>query len=256
MTRWMTRSGLLLATAALLVAPMGCDDGGGSDPEEDVLQDGVADGMDAEQDTGVEDTGVDDTGIDAGDMVGDADAGDVTPPEVVSTTPADGDMGVARDSDLVIEFNEPMDTAVGSLELSTGDVIVADDGSWNAEGTQFTYTPGTDWPPATDITVTVTTEFADVAGNALLRSVQFSFVTVDDLVPVVVESTPMEGATGLSPRNIDSIVFEWDRGRPRLGRWCRPLPGRGARVRHELHTRVGRFPGHGRDSARRYRLPR
>lgn len=117
---------------------------------------------------------------------------DLTAPFVVSSTPANGDVGVRADAPVVIVFSEPMDgeSVEGSLATaSLGEVTL----SWNAAGDTLTITPveplayaegvGTD-PDAIDAlvyNVVVGTAPVDLAGNPITEGYQTVFRTYKSL---------------------------------------------------------------------------
>jgi hypothetical protein len=146
-------------------------------------------------------------GRDAGPV--DAARPDPTPPTVRSTTPPDGASLVARDAELVLRFSEPMDVEVGRVEVAPGGAVLTPaDGEWDEAGSTLTLVPASRWPSG-EVTVTVTSEFADPSGNPLAEPHVFGFTTVDDVRPQLVSSAPMEGATDLSAR-IDAIELTFD----------------------------------------------
>lgn len=129
-------------------------------------------------------------------------------PTIRETAPADGDEGVARDAELVVRFSEPMDGEVGSVRIAPGGTVLsAASGEWDEAGNVLTLRPTSPWP-AGEVTLTFEADFRDLAGNALEES-SIDFTTVDDIAPRVVETTPAEGATGVSAR-LDAIVVRFD----------------------------------------------
>ena len=105
---------------------------------------------------------------------------DLTPPNVVSTVPAAGAIGVAVGGALTATFSEAMDPATltaASFTLRAGAVDVA--GSVAASGTTATFTPAAPLAHATVYTATLTTAAKDLAGNALAAPATWTFTTVD-----------------------------------------------------------------------------
>lgn len=113
--------------------------------------------------------------------------GDVDAPSVVTTTPEDGAVGVARDQLVVIEFDEPMDTA--SVEDAyASEALPADTVSfaWNAAKTELTITPddelayaeGDPSVAALAYDITIGDTAMDVAGNRLAAPATATFETL------------------------------------------------------------------------------
>lgn len=90
---------------------------------------------------------------------------DSTPPEVVATSPDDGATGVSIETEYVITFSEPMDTAVTENAI-TVDGATIEDFDWNSDDTQVTITLS-ELEHDKEYTVLVTDDATDVAGNAL-----------------------------------------------------------------------------------------
>lgn len=114
---------------------------------------------------------------------------DLDPPTIVSVSPSDGSVGVTADTDLVIEFSEPMDkvatqASYQSADIPSGGVTF----SWNAEGTILTIDPVADLAYATGPTpdavaaasfsFTISQVAADEAGNALAEPATTTFDTL------------------------------------------------------------------------------
>lgn len=117
---------------------------------------------------------------------------DTTAPTVVAVSPTDGSSGQRDDTQVSIQFSEPMDQASveGTLDASDlGEVVL----SWNAAGDTIYITPknllayaegnGTD--PSTvaalSFTVTLGNAAKDKAGNAFGAGVQSTFTTLKSM---------------------------------------------------------------------------
>lgn len=98
-----------------------------------------------------------------------ADSGDLAPPRVQSTTPANGATDVALDATVTVVFDEPV-TGVDATTFTAGTGTVT-----TVSPTQYTLTAT--WPAATQVTVQLTAGIKDLAGNALVP-VSFSFTTM------------------------------------------------------------------------------
>lgn len=127
---------------------------------------------------------------------------DTTDPGLSSTTPSDGATGQAVDVGIVIVFTEPMD--VGTVAVGITPATALGEPQWNETATQVLFAPPDGLQPETVYTVTIAG--ADVAGNALPASTDFTFTTVGE-PPTVQSSTPSNGATGVPSTAAIELVF-------------------------------------------------
>lgn len=129
--------------------------------------------------------------------------GDTTAPQVAATDPASNDTGVSQDEEITITFNEPMDpaTATGNITLSSGAVTSA---TWT--DTRTLVVDHSAWAEGATITVTVGSALADAAGNTLAAAYPFSFyVYSSDLT--VLDNSPADGATGINRDASIQLLF-------------------------------------------------
>ena len=93
-------------------------------------------------------------------------AGDTTPPQVVTNSPANGETGVAASANVIVQFNEEMDQAntEGAFSISPS---LSGSRSWNGGGDTLTFNPNFGFSYSTVYTVTITTAATDLAGNTL-----------------------------------------------------------------------------------------
>jgi hypothetical protein len=206
--------------AALVASPLvGCGD---------------VEDMTAGPDGGV-DPGADaatDPGPDASPTPDPDGAPDVTAPTIVSTTPEDGATAVAENTDVVIVFSEPMDTAAVEGAYNSDDLpppLI--DMSWNEAGDTLTISSedvvvyaegvGTD-PDTVDARVYALTLDADrtrdLAGNSIAETFELSFSTQkrmsatfdlvndDSLVSIDGEAGNPQGAFFVGDTNKDVLV--------------------------------------------------
>ncbi|WP_376690798.1 tandem-95 repeat protein [Wenzhouxiangella sp. EGI_FJ10409] len=83
-------------------------------------------------------------------------------PEVIATTPADSATDIAGNTDVVIDFSEPVTAGAGAFVLECPGTISLT-ASANVDQDQYTLTPGTDLPGGETCTVTVVAaEISDV----------------------------------------------------------------------------------------------
>jgi hypothetical protein len=114
---------------------------------------------------------------------------DTIAPTVVAASPSDGAVGVTGNTNIVIQFSEPMDkvatqAAYQSAEIPAGSVTF----TWNSEGTMLTIDPVTDLAYATGPTpdsvmaqafsFTLSDLATDEAGNALAEPETVTFSTL------------------------------------------------------------------------------
>lgn len=133
------------------------------------------------------------------------DAGpmDLRAPELVSTNPLPNERGVSRETVLLLQFDESMDTSAGTVVVQPGDLsLAASSGTWFEDDTRLQLRPAETLGAGVDYEVVVD-GFRDVAGNLAAQST-LSFQTADEEAPVVESSTPSQGAMGLSAR-LDAI---------------------------------------------------
>jgi len=128
--------------------------------------------------------------------------GDLTPPYLVSTSPATGDSGVALDAPIIFAFSEPMDTLslVGSMTPSPNE-----EPTWNT--TMDTMTLNHDPMSLNTTYIVKLNAVTDLAGNPLSvlpDSVIFTTV-VDTSHPYIVSTSPADGAVDV-PLNEPVII--------------------------------------------------
>ena len=133
--------------------------------------------------------------------------GDSTPPQVVDHWPVDGQSGVEPDVAVRLFFNEPLDatTVNGStISLSNRTASVAYDGTLNAA----VVTPDTPYEHLDEVTVTIGTGVADLAGNPLAAEYSFGFIITPDVTPpAVIGRDPAPDATGVAWDVTPTISF-------------------------------------------------
>jgi hypothetical protein len=116
--------------------------------------------------------------------------GDQTPPTILSIDPADGATGVLADTNVIIQFDEPMNEAAVEGALVDADLGTVTY-SWNAAGDMLTIDPDVDLAYAQDVNppsvaaltyaITVGTGATDLAGNPLAMAFGASFSTAREI---------------------------------------------------------------------------
>ena len=136
---------------------------------------------------------------------------DVTPPRVISSTPADGVTGVARSAAISVTFSEAIDPA--TINTSTFQVKIASAGAitgtvaYTAATRTAQFTPSAPLPNAAGMSVGITTGVKDLAGNALATTHSFGFAVRDEVAPTVVSVNPAGDATGVPVGTSVTAVF-------------------------------------------------
>jgi hypothetical protein len=109
---------------------------------------------------------------------------DVTPPTVVSVSPAANATSVAVNSSVTATFSESMTVStVGASTFSVKQGGTAVAGTVSYSGTTATFTPAAAFTGNTVYTCTITTGVKDLAGNAMASSFTWSFTTVATVTP-------------------------------------------------------------------------
>jgi hypothetical protein len=192
----MRRLSLLLLCAfcyALVLSP-GC--GGGEDP----VPDAGPPPPPPPVDSGVPDAGK----TDAGPV-------DLTPPTVVSYSPADGTIAVPPESLIEVNFSEAMRIDRGTLQLQPGTslpnngvfTVRPEDWDFAKKKVLFSF-PGR-LPVKTRLTASLG-NFADLAGNPMPGVVTFTFTTSDGNPPRVTNCSPVENAASV-PLDTTEVSF-------------------------------------------------
>jgi methionine-rich copper-binding protein CopC len=134
---------------------------------------------------------------------------DTTTPTLVSTVPSDNAVGVAIDSNIVLNFSESVSNRmIGSklyLKKSSDNSTVQEFSipEFSGGGSQITVNPSSDLLAGTSYYVTLELGFGDSAGNffpGFIDSTSLNFTTVvaDTTAPTLTSTTPSDNATGVS----------------------------------------------------------
>jgi hypothetical protein len=196
-----------LAIAAMSLGACGGDDdvGATGETEASTADEGDTDGPGTSATsassgpgtTGADDTGTDDTGSD--DTGSDDTDGSTTdpvveePPQVISTSPANGENGVPIDAVIVVTFSGPMDEAATEAAWQSDDLPAAEvTMSWNEAGDELTITPNEpllyaegDDPDTLDplsYAATIGASARNLAGDTLEEPFTLEFATVRSII--------------------------------------------------------------------------
>jgi hypothetical protein len=142
--------------------------------------------------TGTDDTSSDDTGTDDTDG-STTDPVVEEPPQVISTSPANGEIGVPIDAVIVVTFSAPMDEAATEAAWQSDDLPAAEvTMSWNEAGDELTITPNEpllyaegDNPDTLDplsYAATIGASARNLAGDTLEEPFTLEFATVRSII--------------------------------------------------------------------------
>jgi methionine-rich copper-binding protein CopC len=134
--------------------------------------------------------------------------GDSIPPQMVSSTPANGDVGVAPTTKLVFNFSEPMDTVKSKPSRSCASLPnhfdgvcgILDSAIWENNDTRLTLTylaAAGNLGNAVELTIKFETA-TDKAGNPLPNT-QVKFSVADTISPQLRSFSPEINAVGVDP---------------------------------------------------------
>jgi hypothetical protein len=138
---------------------------------------------------------------------------DITPPRVISNQPPANFVGVSSSATATVTFSEPMDSAsvvaasTFTLRVTAGGAAIPGSVSYNKTTRVAEFKPTNILPNPVNITATVTTAAKDLAGNAMAAAFSWNFTTRDDTPPTVIATSPVNGATGVSPSTAVTITF-------------------------------------------------
>ena len=105
---------------------------------------------------------------------------DTTPPDVTSTSPSNGEEGVALDTDIIVTFSEDVVAAsvnTSTFTLETDTTPVSGTVIYDSSTKTGTFTPDTSLSEGTDYMVTITTLVQDMGSNQMAEDYTCSFTT-------------------------------------------------------------------------------
>jgi hypothetical protein len=140
------------------------------------------------------------------------------PPQIILTSPFDGEGGVALAAPIVIDFSEPINT--GTFTWNPNPFFAFDLPAWSNGDQTVTLNHAADYPECTTYQITVTAA-EDVSGNPLAPGPvpnPWSFTTFCS-APYVDTTVPADGATGVAltadivitfSKEISVPTFDWN----------------------------------------------
>jgi hypothetical protein len=163
-------------------------------------------------------------------------APDTTAPTVISTDPADLELGVPANRRVAATFSEAMDPfTISAVTFTLYDGATPVPGTVSYAGVTATFAPTGGLALNTLYTATITVGAADLSGNVLASDYVWTFTTgplADTTAPTVFSTDPIDGAIGvpvnkkiaatfseaMDPLTITTVTFT-------LGQELTPIPG-------------------------------
>lgn len=134
----------------------------------------------------------------------------LTPPSIIANSPVNNAVNVAVNTTIIVTFTgvmNPESINICTFTLMQGTVSVA--GVITTSGNKAFFTPEIDLSANKVYTCTITTGAKDLVGTAIANNYSFSFTTgsSDNLLPVVNNSTPINGAVNIAVNNPIRVTF-------------------------------------------------
>ncbi|MGQ9630861.1 MAG: Ig-like domain-containing protein [bacterium] len=121
---------------------------------------------------------------------------DTTPPTVLTTTPADGDIGVDEKANIRVEFSEAMNETKAQEAFSLSPSTT---GMYTWEGNVLQFDPDGELQHGTTYTLTVSATAEDLAGNPMEENYVAQFVVGADFAPPQVLGVNHDGSADYWP---------------------------------------------------------
>ena len=135
-------------------------------------------------------------------------AGDTTPPQIVSVSPAEDAVEVAVNAVIRVVFSEAIDT--NKITAATFAIGPAVTGSFHFDGDTVTFAPTAELDYSATYNVSVTTGVTDLAGNRMAANKSWSFETAGNPAttpPLVIATIPANGAGDVGAADTISATF-------------------------------------------------
>jgi len=142
--------------------------------------------------------------------------GSTDPPKVTATSPNDKQTNVSLNTNVMVTFSKPMDTASVEAAFSTSPAT-SGSFSWSPGKDTGTYTPSGALTANTQYTVTIKSSAKDSGGMGMQSDYAFSFTTgssSDTNPPTVTGTKPAQGDSGVSVSTIVEITFSESMNHP------------------------------------------
>jgi large repetitive protein len=134
------------------------------------------------------------------------DTADTSAPNLVSISPAHTSTDIAVDSNIVIEFDEPISQLTAPL-ISGGGITVS--GNYVIEGSTLTFTPDYNFIGSTRYTVSLVNNIYDLAGNRRNLGNKYfdTIISEDNVAPTVLAITPIADSSDIHPSQTIVLTF-------------------------------------------------
>jgi Listeria/Bacterioides repeat/Listeria/Bacterioides repeat/Listeria/Bacterioides repeat/Listeria/Bacterioides repeat len=150
------------------------------------------------------------SGISAWSSIWNFTTANIIPPTVNSTSPVSGATNVSPSASITTTFSKAMNPTTitsSSFTLKQGATAVAGTVTYNATTNIASFKPNTALASSAAYTATISTDVADVAGNHLATAYTWSFTTADVIPPTISLTSPVSGATNVSPSASITAAF-------------------------------------------------
>jgi len=145
------------------------------------------------------------------------DKGDTDPPEIIETSPENGESGVSKESTVTVKFSKgvsPLTIHEESIILMTGNHEVDCEIELSEDWTEVELTPLNELTEGKVYIVKIARTITDINGLPLKTDgtdspYRFSF-SVETIFPVVVETFPEEGAV-VSPSELEAVTVRFSK---------------------------------------------
>jgi hypothetical protein len=139
----------------------------------------------------------------------DPEVTDRTPPGIQARSPMVDQTGVELDAIILVTFDEEVtDVDASTFGLRLGGTFVNGAVSSASPGRAFRFVPSRNLAPNGNYEVVLGTAIMDLAGNNLAET-RWSFSTIEDVTgPMLVSSTPMNGALDVPLDTAIDLVFD------------------------------------------------
>lgn len=152
-------------------------------------------------------------------------------PEIISVEPGDGAMEVSVDSQVVVEFSEPMNEASAEASFLCAPITGASvSGSFSWSVNTMSFTPDENFLYETEYQVSISTDAEDLNGNSLSETYSSRFTTSqveDTVLPWVVSVEPEDSESNVDITSDITIQFSetMDEASAETAFACGPLTG-------------------------------